>query len=40
MTSMCRSRRVGAVPAVSLGTAPERGGTITSASGCRVATSA
>ena len=40
MASMCRSRRVGAVSAVSLGTAPDRGGTITAAPGCRAATSA
>jgi len=45
MASMCLSRRVGAVPAVSLGTAPdgtapERGGTTTAASGCRAATPA
>ena len=31
MASMCRSRCVGAVSAVSLGTAPERGGTMTAA---------
>ena len=31
MASMCRSRRLGAVPAVSLGTALERGGTTTAA---------
>ena len=40
MHRRCASRRVGAVPAVSLGTAPERGGTTTTASGCRFATSA
>lgn len=34
-----RSRNVGAVPAVSLGTALDRGGTITAASGERLATS-
>src|SRR3954464_11718967 len=39
MHRRCRSRCVGAVPAVSLGTAFARGGTITSASGCRVMTS-
>src|SRR3954452_21230573 len=39
ITSMCRSRWVGVVPAVWLGTALERGGTITSASGYRVVTS-
>ncbi len=39
MSSMCRSRRVGAVSAASLATALERGGTITSAPGCRAATS-
>ena len=36
----CRSRCVGAVSAVSLGTAFERGGTMTAASGWRAATSA
>src|SRR3954451_23449978 len=36
----CRSRCVGAVPAVSLGTAFARGGTITAAAGWRAATSA
>src|ERR687885_1213472 len=35
-----RSRCVGAVSAVWLGTAPERGGTITAAAGWRAATSA
>ena len=40
MTCRCRSRCVGAVPTVSLGTAFERGGTTTTASGCRAATSA
>jgi uncharacterized membrane protein YbjE (DUF340 family) len=34
----CRSRWVGAVSAVSLGTALERGGTMTAASGWRAAT--
>ena len=40
MSRRCRSPRIGAVPAVSLGTALERGGTMTSASGCRAATPA
>jgi hypothetical protein len=40
MASMCRSRRVGMVSAVALTTAPERGGTMTAASGRRAATSA
>ncbi len=40
MASMCRSRRVGAVSAVSLVTALERGGTMTAAPGWRAATSA
>ena len=38
MASMCRSRYGGAVPAVALGTALERGGTTTAAPGCRAAT--
>jgi hypothetical protein len=40
MSRKCSSRRDGAVPAVSFGTALDRGGTTTAASGCRAATSA
>ena len=40
MHRRCASRCVGAVSAVPLGTALERGGTMTLASGCRAATSA
>jgi hypothetical protein len=40
MHRRCASRRVGAVSAASLGTALERGGTTTAASGCRAATAA
>jgi hypothetical protein len=40
MHRRCTSRFVGAVSAVPLGTALDRGGTTTSALGCRAATSA
>ncbi len=40
VASRCRSRAVGAVSAVSLGTALARGGSMTAASGCRAAPSA
>jgi hypothetical protein len=40
MAWMCRSRCVGPASVVLLNTAPERGGTMTVASGCRAATSA